>query len=165
MVQLCTKSYLNVSFCGVVLSGFRTLPRTMSLALSFDLGRARDSTFSIHDFAFVKSASSSTFNLYKRFWAGSTTRRSSWHFHSSHSCRTSQRIRELFRFICGQLHLRCQVTLALNEEVVDTVGNMLENLTHPNLHMLWNDSLSVTSWTTVTSCALFRLSVCAGILN
>ena len=108
----------------------------MSLALSFDLGRARDNTFSTLDFAFVKSASSSTFNLYKRIWARSTTRRSSWHFHSSHSCRTSQRIRELRRFICGQLLLRCQVTLALNEEVVDTVGNMLVDLTHPSLHIV-----------------------------
>ena len=46
-----------------MLSGFRTPPRTMSLAPSFDLGRARDSTFSIHDFAFVKSASSSHLQL------------------------------------------------------------------------------------------------------
>ena len=113
-----------------------TPPRTMSLALSFDLGRARDSTFSIHDFAFVKSASSSTFNCYKRFWARSTTRRSSWHFHSSHSRRTSPRIRELLRFICGQLLLRCQVTVALNEDLVDTVGTMLVDVTHPSLHIV-----------------------------
>ena len=35
-------------FCGEVLFGFRTPPRTMSLAFSFDLARPRDSTFSIH---------------------------------------------------------------------------------------------------------------------
>ena len=50
-------------FCGEVLSGFRAPPRTMSLALSFDLGRSRDSTFSNHGSEFVKSASSSTFSL------------------------------------------------------------------------------------------------------
>ena len=70
------------------------------------------------------SASSSTFNLYVKSWAGSTTHRSSWHFHSSHSYPTFQRIRELLRFI-----LRCQVTLVLNEDLVDTVGNMLVDLT------------------------------------
>ena len=62
--------------------------------------------------------------------------RSSWHFHSSHSCRTSQRIREPLGFICGQLLLRCQVTLVLNEDLVDTVGNMLVDLTHPSLHVV-----------------------------
>ena len=48
-------------FCGVVLSGFRTPPRTMSLALSFDL--SEDSTFVIHDFVFAESANSFTFSL------------------------------------------------------------------------------------------------------
>ena len=43
-------------FCGEVLSGCHT-PRTMSLALFFDLGQPRDSTSSI------RSASSSTFSL------------------------------------------------------------------------------------------------------
>ena len=50
-------------FCGDVLSGSRTPPRTMSLALSFDCGQPRDSTFSNHGSEFVKSASSSTFSL------------------------------------------------------------------------------------------------------
>ena len=88
----------------------------MSHALSFDLGRGRDSTFSIHGFAVVNSASS-----YERFW----THGSSWHFHSSHSYRTFQRIRELLRFTCGQLLLGCQVALVLDETLVDTVGDML----------------------------------------
>ena len=121
-------------------------PQTMSLALSFDLGRSRDSTFSIHDVAFVKSASSSTFNLYKRFWAGSTTHRSSWHFHSSQSYRTFQRIRGLLRFICGQLLLRCQGTLALNEDLLAT-GKHALSISPIQAFTLLNDSLSVTSWT------------------
>ena len=50
-------------FFGEVLSGFRTPARTMSLALSFDLGPPRDSTFSNHGSEFVESASSSTFSL------------------------------------------------------------------------------------------------------
>ena len=41
-----------------MLSDFRTPPRTMPLALSFDLDQPRDSTYSILCFAFVKSASS-----------------------------------------------------------------------------------------------------------
>ena len=64
--------------------------------------------------------------------AGSTTHRSSWHFHSSHSYRTSQRIGELLRFTCGQLLLRCQVALVLHEKLVDTVG---DTLTRPSLHV------------------------------
>ena len=50
-------------FCCVVLSDFRTPPRTTSLALSFDLGQPRDSTFPIHSSELVKSASSSSFSL------------------------------------------------------------------------------------------------------
>ena len=41
-----------------MLSDFRTPPRTMPLALSFDLDQPRDSTYSILCFACVKSASS-----------------------------------------------------------------------------------------------------------
>ena len=58
-------------------------------------------------------------------WAGLTTHRSSWHFHSF---RTFQRIRELLRFICGQLLLGCQAAHVLNERLVDTVGDMLVDL-------------------------------------
>ena len=42
--------------------------------------------------------------------------------------RQFQGIRELFRFICGQLLVRCQVALVLDEELVDTVGDMLVDL-------------------------------------
>ena len=55
--------------CGVVLSDSRTLPRTVPLALSFDLGRSRDSTFPIQGIVFVKSASSFTFGLCEGSWA------------------------------------------------------------------------------------------------
>ena len=47
-----------------MLSDIRTPPRTMLSASSFDL--SEDSTFVIHDFVFVWSASSFTFNLYGR---------------------------------------------------------------------------------------------------
>ena len=50
----CCIAHVVVSVTGgfvvYVLSDFRTPPRMMSLALSFDLGRARDSTFSVHGF-------------------------------------------------------------------------------------------------------------------
>ena len=48
------------------------------------------------------------------------------------SYRTSlvQWIRELLRLICGQLLLRCRVALVLNEELVDTIGDMFVDLTH-----------------------------------
>ena len=71
-----------------------------------------------------------------RSWAGLTTHRSSWHFDSSHSYRTFQRIRELLRFICGQLLLGRQAALVLDEKLVDTVGDMLVDLAHPSLHVV-----------------------------
>ena len=43
-----------------------------------------------------------------------------------------QGIRELLRFIFGQLLLRRQVALVLNEELVDTVGDILVDLARPN---------------------------------
>ena len=49
--------------------------------------------------------------------------------------RQVQGIRELLRFICGELLLRCQVALVLNEELVDTVRDMLVDLAHPTLHV------------------------------
>ena len=70
-----------------------------------------------------------------RSWAGLTTHRPSWHFDSSHSYRTFQRIRVLLRFICGQLLLGRQAALVLNEKLVDTVGDMLVDLAHPSLHI------------------------------
>ena len=114
-----------------MLSGFRTPPRTMSLAPFFNLGRARDNTFSIHDFAFVKSASSSTFNLYKRFWAVSTTHRSSWHFRWSHSYRT-------FSAFAGSF------ASSVNNSSCDLRSRLfsmrilltLWDLTHPSLHVV-----------------------------
>ena len=47
-----------------------------------------------------------------------------------------QVIRELLRFICGQLLLRCQVAFVPNEELVDTVRDMLVDLVHPILHVV-----------------------------
>ena len=47
--------------------------------------------------------------------------------------RQVQGIRELLRFICGQLFLQRQVSLVLNEELVDTVRDMLVDLAHPIL--------------------------------
>ena len=96
--------------------------------------KALNSTFSIHGFAFVKS--SSTFNLYERSWSKSTTHRSSWHFHSPHSYRTFQRILEVLRFISGQLLLRCQFALVLNDKLVETVGDLLVDLSHPSLYVV-----------------------------
>ena len=46
-----------------------------------------------------------------------------------------RRIRELLRFICGQGRLGCQIAPVLNEKLVDTVGDMLVDLTHPNHHV------------------------------
>ena len=44
--------------------------------------------------------------------------------------------RELLCFICEQLLLRCQVALVLNEELVDTVRDMLVDLSRPILHVV-----------------------------
>ena len=59
-------------------------------------------------------------------------------YRTFHSYRKSQvlRIRELFRFVCGQLFLRCQVALVLHEKLVDSVGKMLVDLTHLFLHVV-----------------------------
>ena len=105
VVKCCLVSALLLERC-------RLRCRLRCRSISAELGTAPSRS----GFAFVKSASSSTFNLYERSWAGSTTHRSSWHFHSSHSYRTShsyrmshvQEIREFFRLICGQLLLRCR---------------------------------------------------------
>ena len=118
--RTCTSGGFVVSCC--LTSALQT--RTMSLALSFDLGTAHSS---IHGSVIVKSSNSFTFNLCERLWAlvvgslagsaswprpqsrrssrcgmpsccqrhcvtswtRSTTHRSSCHFHSSHSYRTS----------------------------------------------------------------------------
>ena len=56
-----------------------------------------------------------------------------------------QGIRKLLRFICGQLLLRCQVALVLNEELVDTVGDILVDPRPSKSFTLLNDSVSVTS--------------------
>ena len=104
----------------------------MSLALSFDLGQPRHSTFSNHGSEFVKSASSSTFSLCEilgRIDDSSIV----WHFDSY---RTFQRIRELLRFFCGQLVLGCQAALVLNDKLVDTVGDMVVDLARPILHVV-----------------------------
>ena len=50
--------------------------------------------------------------------------------------RQVQGIRDLLRFICAQLLLRCQVSLVLNEELVDTTRDMLVDLAHPTLHVV-----------------------------
>ena len=68
-----------------------------------------------------------------RPWAGLTTHRSFWHFHSH--C-TFQRIGELLRLICGQLLLGRQVTLVLDEKLVDTVTDVLVDLLHPRGHVV-----------------------------
>ena len=47
-----------------------------------------------------------------------------------------QGIRELLRFICGQLLLRCQVALVLDDKLVDTVRDMLVDVAHPTLHVV-----------------------------
>ena len=48
----------------------------------------------------------------------------------------SQRFRELLRLICGHNLLGCQIALLLNEKLVDTGGDMLVSLTHPNPHVV-----------------------------
>ena len=47
-----------------------------------------------------------------------------------------QRIRELLRFICGLRLLGCQIALVLNGKLVDTVGDMLVDLTQSDLHVV-----------------------------
>ena len=44
-------------------------------------------------------------------------------------------IRDLLRFVCGQRLLGCQIAIVLNGNLVDTVGDMLVDLTHPNHHV------------------------------
>ena len=46
-----------------------------------------------------------------------------------------QGVRELLRFICGQILLRRQVTLVFTEELVDTVRDMLVDLARPIFHV------------------------------
>ena len=50
--------------------------------------------------------------------------------------RQVQGVHELLRFICGELILRCQVAPVLNEELVDTVEDMLVDLAHPILRVV-----------------------------
>ena len=90
---------------------------------------------------------------------------------------SNQRIHELLRFICGRLLLRCQVALVPNEKLVDTVGGMLVDVTHPNLHFVgrflvrriidYDDVLCVPAVASRgrPETLLFQLSVYTGIFN
>ena len=122
-------------FCGEVLSGSPHLLERCRLrcrSISVNLGTAPSRTTALS----LSSQQSHPPSACARSWAGLTTHRSSWHFDSSHSYRTYQRIRELLRFICGQLLLGRQAALVLNEKLVDTVGDMLVDLAHPSLHVV-----------------------------
>ena len=71
-----------------------------------------------------------------------------------------QGIRELFRFICGQLFLGCQAALVLDEKLVETVGDMLVDLAH---HVDERFLVSDTAERDEVLC--FRLSTFLGILS
>ena len=110
----------------VLWGGAVCLPHSSSTDVACVVVRSRDGAFSIDDLAFVKSASSS--KILGRVNDSSIV--------SSHLYHTFQRIPELLRFICGQLFLRWEVTHALNEDLVDTVGKTLVDLTHPSLYVV-----------------------------
>ena len=113
--------------------------------------RSRDSTYSIHGSDSVKSAGSYTFRLCERSWALVITILTleqdqrlfdrlplslvSLVSHVSLVFR-GRRILELLRFICGQRLLGCQIALVLNGKLVDTVGDMLVDLTQSEFHVV-----------------------------
>ena len=107
-----------------MLSHFRTLPRTTSLALSFDLGRLRDSTCS-SSHQLVREISSTPRPQPSTARIARLTRVAHISLvpHVSLVAPVSElQVRELLRFSCGQ------VALVLDEQLFETVGDMLVDL-------------------------------------
>ena len=117
-------------FCGIILSDFRTPPRTVPCAVSGDLVMTPPrSTAVCLSSQHTRSPSTCTRHP-GRLWCWRSDVSASW---PPQRCVHSYR--EILRFICGHHLLRCQIALVLNEKLVDTVGGMLVDLTHPNHHV------------------------------
>ena len=131
-------------FCGDVLFNIHTPPRTMPFTSSF--GLSEDSTFVIHDFAFVASSNSFTLGLYEIL---ATPRPQS----------RLTRIARFTRITRLRSHLFSTRILLIPSETCLSIPPV-QSFT------LLNDSLSVTSSTLLVSCVyLPRLSTYPGVLN
>ena len=153
-------------FCGVVLSGVGTTPRTMSLALSFDLGTALSRSMALSSSSHQNSFA---YNLHERLWAlvvGSLAGSTSWpRPQSRRSSRCDMpsccqrligrlaiftrlariarltRVAHLYELRAPSLHLWATLSAmsgraCSNEKLVDSVGDMLVDLTRSNLHVV-----------------------------
>ena len=73
---------------------------------------------------------------------------------------------KFFRFICGLRVLVCQIALVLNGKLVDTVGDMLVDLTQSDLRIdkrcLARD---IVDFCDVLCASVSVENMCAGILN